>query len=80
MNGKNVVTLGDPSGATDASNKKECLYIGIWISFASASIAHSSVEKSATSSIETISRVSTHKSPDCTRSLVYLHKYNSVTP
>ena len=29
MNGKNVVTLGDPSDATDASNKKECLYSGI---------------------------------------------------
>ena len=24
MNGRNVVNLGDPSGATDASNKKEC--------------------------------------------------------
>ena len=37
-------------------------------------------DTSATSSIETISRVSTPKSADCTRSLVYLHKYNSVTP
>ena len=26
MNGKNVVNLGDPSGATDASNKKEFYY------------------------------------------------------
>ena len=38
------------------------------------------IDISATSSIETISRVSTPKSADCTRSLVYLHKYNSVTP
>ena len=24
MNSRNVVNLGDPSGAADASNKKEC--------------------------------------------------------
>ena len=47
--------------------------------FPSASIDHSSVDI-ATSSIQTISRVSTTKSADHTRSLVHIHKYNNVTP
>ena len=46
----------------------------------SASIDHSSVDISATNSIETISRASTNKSADHTRSLVLIHKYNNATP
>ena len=50
------------------------------LSFPSASTDHSSVDTSATSSIETISKVSTNKSADHSRSLVHMHRYNNVTP
>ena len=39
-----------------------------------ASIDHSSVDILATSSIKTISRVSTNKSANHTRSLIHIHK------
>ena len=44
----------------------------------SASIDNSPVDISATSTIETISRVSTNKFADHTRSLVHAHKHNNA--
>ena len=48
--------------------------------FPSASINHSTVQISASSSIRTVSRTSTDLFSDHSRSIIHLHKYNNTTP